>query len=63
MQSRLSAQNEQINTLNRENNFFNQSTTVFMTVKKVMETERELLLKMALTQNEEKRAKLKYAIH
>lgn len=52
MRLKLAEVAEHVKQLNVENNFYHSSTTVFMTIKKVMETEKELLVKMGSTSNE-----------
>lgn len=53
--SQLKQAKEKVKTLDVENNFYHQSTTLFLTIKKVMETEKSLCFKLANTSSQEKK--------
>jgi len=58
----LKQSKEKVKTLDAENNFYHQSTTLFMTIKKVMETEKKLCYQLASTDNMVKREAIENGI-
>jgi len=47
LESKLQRKRERIRTLERENNFYHQTTTIFLTIKKVMEKEKQFCFLLA----------------
>lgn len=47
LESKLQRKRERIRTLECENNFYHQTTTIFLTIKKVMEKEKQFCFLLA----------------
>lgn len=58
----LKQSKEKVKSLDAENNFYHQSTTLFLTIKKVMETEKSLCYKLASTDSMLKREAIENGI-